>query len=491
MVDLIGPYGSGEYGAGPYGSAYPPFGIESATALTNTLVRVRYTALFDAAFPPLLSVSNYSISPALTILAVALESAQTVLLTTNPQNQVVYTVTVQEALGYFGQPLDPNLDEAMFQGILALPSFIAIATSKTRVRAFFSEVMLQNPSLTDTSQYVLTDLNNNPIPILSVVQEQATDVRSTVLLLGADLTDERHYRLTLLNGIVSEWTLTPVNPDTSVFQFVSNPLTQSIPVNLFSGEVQNGLYGIHGGLVFFSPALVNSAANSIIQVEEVTVCTKAYDEYHFPQPLDPPVLFTHGAGVTPTPGVTTLNSTAALWAKFPRLVEARFEIGFLPSDTVEPPQDTSVSIVMSEQWDLSYVSLLNSTSWRTFDSDTPYTGATCSIAAFAVDEWTLTGLAGMTTNSEGGFLKLSGADSPGNNGTFRITAFLAANSVRIFNPFGVAPDVNNGAIVWTKPPAFITANNLAPIPPGAASVTTVLWQAMRGGSTFVADATVL
>jgi len=490
MTDLIGPYGSGEYGSGPYGSAYPPYGIESATALSPTLVRIRYTALFDASFPPLLSAANYSIFPSLVVHTVILESAQTVLLITDPQVEIVYTVTISEAKGYFGQPLDPNLDEANFLGVPEAPTFFAVATRKNRVRAVFTEAMLQNSSLTDPLQYVLTDLDNNPIPILTVGAEQTSNVRSTVLTLGTDLTDERHYRLTTLGGIITA-TLKPLTPDTSVFQFVANLLTTAIPVDQFSGEVQNGLYGIHGGLVFFSPALVNAAANSIIQVEDVSVCTKAYDEYHFPQPLDPPVLFTHGAGVGPTPVVTTLNSTAALWAKFPRLVDARFDLELLPADTVEAPSDTSVVVTMSETWDPTYISLLNSTSWRTFDADVPYTGAVASITAFAANEVTLTGLVGMTVNSVGGFLKLSGANTPGNNGTFRITAFISAVSVKVFNPLGVAPDVNNGAITWTKPPAFITANNLAPIPPGAASVTTVLWQAMQGSSTFGADATVL
>jgi len=490
MTDLIGPYGSGEYGSGPYGSAYPPYGLESVTPLSPTLLRVRYTAIFDATFPPLLSIANYSIFPTLTIYAVVLESAQTVLLITSPQDEIVYTLTIDEAKGYFGQPLDPNLDQKDFLGLPANPTFYAVATRKTRVRAVFSEPMLQNSFLTDPLQYVLTDLENSPIPILSVTTEQATNPVSVVLTLGADLVDERHYRLKILGTVITV-TLRTLSPDTVVFQWVENVLRVSIPIDRFSGEVQNGLYGIHNGLVFFSPALVTAAANSVIEVEEVDVCTKAFDEYHFPVALDPPVLFTHGGGVTPTPNVTTLNSTASLWAKFPRLMEATLTLGDTRQDFVPIPVDSSCVIELNEAWDPAYVSLLNNSNWRTFDSDTPYTGATASIAAFAPNEFTITGVAGMTANSVGGFLKLSGADSPGNNGTFRITAFLAANSVRILNVFGVAPDVNNGAIVWTKPSAFITANNLAPIPSGTATVFTVLGFLMQGDSTLAANATVV
>lgn len=367
MPDLIGPYGSGEYGAGPYGSAYPPYGLESVTPLTPTLLRVRYTALFDAAFPPLLSPANYSIFPALTVHSVILESAQTVLLITDPQVEVVYTLTIAEAQGFFGQPLDPNLDQQTFLGIPVSPTFFAVATRKTRVRAVFSEAMLQNAALTDPGQYVLTDLSNNAVAILSVTAEQTTNVRSTVLELDEDLVDERHYRLTTLAGIITA-TLKPLSPDTSVFQWVENVLRTSIPVDRFSGEVQNGLYGIHGGLVFFSPALVNPAANSIIQVEEVDVCTKAFDEYHFPNPPDPPVLYTHGAGVVPTPVVTTMNSTAVLWAKFPRLMEATLSLEDNPEDTVPTPDDTGCEVTMTEPWDPAYVSLMNNANWKIFDN---------------------------------------------------------------------------------------------------------------------------
>lgn len=365
MTDLIGPYGSGEYGSGPYGSAFPPYGLESATALTPTLVRVRYTALFDTSFAPLLSTANYSIFPTLVVHSVILESAQTVLLVTDPQSEIVYTLTIAEARGYFGQPLDPALNSVVFLGVPISPTFFAVATRKTRVRAVFSEAMLQNASLTDPSQYELADLNGNLVPIISVTAEQSSNVRSTVLTLGADLVDERHYRLTTLSGIITA-TLKALSPDTSVFQWVENTLRAEIPVDQFSGEVQNGLYGIHNGLVFFSPALVTSAANSVIQVEEVDVCTRAFDEYHFPQPIDPPVLFTYAGG--PPPPLSTLNSSAVLWVGFPRLMDARFELVDRPADTIPPPVDSRCIATLTERWDPTFISLLNNTNWKLFDN---------------------------------------------------------------------------------------------------------------------------
>jgi len=363
MVDLLGPYGSGEYGLGPYGGAYPPYGLESVTPLTPTLVRVRYTAIFDTTFPPLLSIANYSVFPSLIIHTVVLESAQTVLLITDPQVEIVYTLTIDEARGYFGQPLDPALDSRTFLGIPLSPTFFAVATRSTRVRAVFSEPMLQNSALTDPAHYVLTDLSGNSISVLAVETEQGVDVRSIVLTLGSNLADERHYQLTVLTGIVTV-TSRPLSPDTSVFQWIENALRVSIPLDQFSGEVQNGLYGIHGGLVFFSPALVTAAANSIIQVDDVSVCTKAYDKYRFPIPVDPPVLFTYGVGGT----VTTLNSTASLWAKFPRLCEATLNLENHLNDTVPIPEDGPCDATFRETWDLSFVSLLNNVSWKLFDN---------------------------------------------------------------------------------------------------------------------------
>jgi hypothetical protein len=409
-IDPLGEWGHDGYGNSPYGGAHPPYGLLSAEALTQTLVRVRYTAMFDPTFPGLFALSNYSITPSVTIHSIALESAQSVLLSTDPLTGPLYTVTISDARGYFSQPLNPGLASQEFFGIQSTPTMFAVATRKTRIRVVFSDVMLQNSALTDPSQYQLTDLNGTSIPILSVETEQVSDVRSTVLLLGADLVDERHYQVTTAPGIITA-SLLGLDPNTSAFQWVENALRTQIQISDFSGEVQNGLYGIHGGLVFFSPALQTAASNSIIQVEEVDVCTRAFDEYIPPQPLDPPVLTTYGlsswtpgqwAGMDPipyVPPIITLNSSAALWAAFPRMVDAKFEMTMpapapggpdtFTTDHVAPPEDSICDITLSETWDLTRVSLLNVTSWRLFNNntlytDTPYTGAAASLSGFVV-----------------------------------------------------------------------------------------------------------
>jgi hypothetical protein len=81
---------------------------------------------------------------------------------------------------------------------------------------------------------------------------------------------------------------------------------------------------------------------------------------------------------------------------------------------------------------------------------TGQTGAAASVTAFGAGVATITGLTGMTTDSVGRFLTVTGAASGGNNGTFLIITLNSATSVDISNPTGVAPDANNGAIVWTE-----------------------------------------
>jgi len=78
------------------------------------------------------------------------------------------------------------------------------------------------------------------------------------------------------------------------------------------------------------------------------------------------------------------------------------------------------------------------------------TGAVANITVFSAGESTLTGLTGMTASSRGRFLTVSGAASGGNNGTFEISEFISATSVKVGNASGVAPDANNGAITWTE-----------------------------------------
>jgi hypothetical protein len=73
---------------------------------------------------------------------------------------------------------------------------------------------------------------------------------------------------------------------------------------------------------------------------------------------------------------------------------------------------------------------------------------------------TITGLTGMTANSVGNFLTITGAATGGNNGTFLIVTFNSATSVDIANATASAPDANDGAISWTERRAYSLNDDL-------------------------------
>jgi len=77
-------------------------------------------------------------------------------------------------------------------------------------------------------------------------------------------------------------------------------------------------------------------------------------------------------------------------------------------------------------------------------------GIAASITTFVGGIVTITGLQNMTQNSVGHFITISGAASPGNNGTFLITNFISATSVSYANASGVAADTNDPNILWLE-----------------------------------------
>lgn len=78
------------------------------------------------------------------------------------------------------------------------------------------------------------------------------------------------------------------------------------------------------------------------------------------------------------------------------------------------------------------------------------TGSAANVTTTASPLVTITGLTGMTAQSVGRMLTISGAASSGNNGTFLINTFNSSASVDVVNAVAVASDANNGAITWTE-----------------------------------------
>lgn len=76
-------------------------------------------------------------------------------------------------------------------------------------------------------------------------------------------------------------------------------------------------------------------------------------------------------------------------------------------------------------------------------------GSSASISGSA-PTMTVSGLSGMSEQSVGNFLTISGSATVANNGTFLITDYINASTVEIQNAAGVSPDANNGSISWVQ-----------------------------------------
>lgn len=81
---------------------------------------------------------------------------------------------------------------------------------------------------------------------------------------------------------------------------------------------------------------------------------------------------------------------------------------------------------------------------------TGQTGSAASLTDVTTGIVTITGVTGMTTQSPGRFITISGCATGANNGTFLITEYVSATSVKYANSAGVAPDGNNGSITWVE-----------------------------------------
>ena len=92
--------------------------------------------------------------------------------------------------------------------------------------------------------------------------------------------------------------------------------------------------------------------------------------------------------------------------------------------------------------------------WEQYSS-----GNGVTISAFAAGIVTGTGLAGMTANSVGNYIQVTGATG-GNNGTFLITAYISATSVQWANASGAFPDANSPAIEYVERLAYSLNDDL-------------------------------
>ncbi len=336
-----------------------PLLVTNAQALNAFLVEVTFSHNLDYGYAPVLSTGNYSSDQGLTILGVSIgPTSNTVRLVTSEQGPLTYNLTVGDGRSAPGDPLTPPNQGFAFPGFPIAPRFFAAAQSRTKVQLVFSTEMLQNTEFSDIASYSVTDLGGTPIAIASATIFGPTPVQRLTLELAADMDPGGYYVVTILDPAVQTTRALPIYPDNDLFQWAEaaafvdgNPL--NIAFDQFSGEVSGGLLGRPLGQVFFSPALEASAADSSIQIDEVSVCTRAYDVYTIPSLPDPEPFATFGGPTTTTIG------DHVLWAPAERLGLARINLTDLREEAMPTTVDGPADATLIETVDANRAAFLN------------------------------------------------------------------------------------------------------------------------------------
>lgn len=264
------------------------------------------------------------------------------------------------------------LTSDIFIGVHQIPTFLVGAQSPTKVEVVFSVAMSIDSNFVNPARYTLRATEaGTVIPITSVTVSGTAPLRRATLRLGTPLESKEYYSLVVADSILS-LTGDPSDPDIYIFQWsdMTTPVFVApleIPIRDFSGEVTGGLLGNPDGQVFFTPAYETVGGDSTIELESVSVCTRAYDEYHIPDPPDPAPLLTWRPGIT-----TVIGAGSVLWAPADRLGLPSINLTLLPEDVFQPANDFAVEAELVEPIDITKAGFLNDARWKTF----PATGAT-------------------------------------------------------------------------------------------------------------------
>ena len=337
-----------------------PLKVLGAIPLSPFLVDVYFSHDLDPSYSPNLTPANYTTLPSITVISAAFGASQKIIrLTTSEQDSVIYTLTVGSAKSVPGDLLDPLFDEAVFAGFPISPNYFAAAQSRSKVELIFSTEMLVDSEFTDPANYTIENFNSDAITILSATPSGLSPISQVTLELDSNLTPGGYYVSTVSSNVKTASGYT-ISPSTDVFQWNEmqapfrgvGPLV--IPIENFSGEVTSGLLGQPAGQLFFSPALEQSASDSTIQVDSASVCTRAYDEYSFPELEDPAPLFTFVSGAEQT----VLNENA-LWTTAERQGLARINLSIDFADIAAIPVDGPAIATLGEPVDYTKAGFLN------------------------------------------------------------------------------------------------------------------------------------
>lgn len=388
-----GGWGGGPWGGGPWGGSHPLGGVEvyetvdlfenssitlplrvlTAVALNPFVVQVDFAHALDGTYAPNFDPSSYSIVGLTVLSVIPGPTPESVRLHTTEQGPLVYTVVVLDAKSATGDFIDPLNDTAVFAGWPLEPTFFATAQSPSKVQLTFSTEMLQNPAYTDPANYFVTDLNGASVSILSVTAVGPSPNRRVALELGSSLVPGGYYVASVLSPPIQTVFALPILPAYDLFRWDPAPTsagatTFTIKLSDFTGEVTGGILGDPLGLVFFSPSLETAAPNSAIQVDAVSVCTRAFDVYTIPSPPDPSPLYTFSSS-----GPSGTIGGSVLFAPFERLLGAKINVTLLPSDALGPYIDGPATATLSEPFDPAFLSYLNNSFWTLYDGlGTPF-----------------------------------------------------------------------------------------------------------------------
>lgn len=378
------PWGGGAWGGGSGGpgpvlldesltigeglSIVLPLVVTAVSAISPFGVEVTFSHNIDLGFSPNFTQSNYSISPYLPVVTVVPGPfPNTVVLNTFEQGAINYTLTIATGRSVSGDLLNPPDQVLPFAGFFVTPRFQAAAQSVRKVMLVFSSAMQQNADFTDPTNYTVRDLNGNTIPVVAANPQGNAPISRVTLTLGADLLKGGYY-VAEVDPSVKTTSGLSMSPPVDVFRWnvMEAPINVGplvIPIDNFSGEVSGGLLGQPAGQVFFSPALDVSVPNSVIQVEDVSVCTRAFDVYEFPNPPDPIPFFTYGGGP-----VSLLGALGAvLWAPAERLGQARVQLQDARIDAPVAPTDGLAAMILREPIKITRGGFLNDARWHTYN----------------------------------------------------------------------------------------------------------------------------
>lgn len=349
-----------------------PFRVASVVSLSPTLVKIDFSGFPDPNHMGNFDLVNYSIA-GLTISNVdPYGHGKSVILQTSTQSQTLYTAVVNPTpnavKGLGGDKLDPLLNTGTFQGALAPASFTATLQGRRKIRLQFSEPMNFDARFTARGNYQLVGLDGIGIAITSIGQSGSDNTRGEILL-AEDLVPFEIYSLEI-GSQVKTVTGRCMFPEDASLEWSERAARRiRVEFDRFSGQAASGPVGARGG-VFFSPAFGASTPNSVIEIESVSVCTRAFDVYTVPAIPDPVPLFTFPG---PSLGASALLGAmgGVLRASAHRLGQAEMSLGDSRADALGIPVDAAPVGTLAEPIDITRASFLNDGRWRT----EPGTGA--------------------------------------------------------------------------------------------------------------------